>query len=140
MADTETSREATVTFKLNGTDVTVPKGWTVMQAVKRENVKVPHFCWHPGLSIAGVCRFCMVKVAGRPKLEIACNLQAVEGMEVNTTDDPKLVKFVVKEWWYRKNPTMLGMHTLRDIIDRYPERIKATNSHQQRCGLKTKTK
>jgi NADH-quinone oxidoreductase subunit G len=87
LADTETSREATVTFKLNGTDVTVPKGWTVMQAVKRENVKVPHFCWHPGLSIAGVCRFCMVKVAGRPKLEIACNLQAVEGMEVNTTDD-----------------------------------------------------
>jgi NADH-quinone oxidoreductase subunit G len=71
---------------LNGNSVTVPKGWTVMQAARREGVEIPHFCWHPGLSIAGVCRFCMVKVAGRPKMEIACNLQATEGMEVNTTD------------------------------------------------------
>ena len=66
----------TVTFKLNGKDVTVPKGTTVMEAARRENVAIPHFCWHPGLSVAGVCRFCMVKVEGRPKLEIACNLQA----------------------------------------------------------------
>ncbi len=75
-----------ITFKLNGTPVSVPKGWTVMQAAKREGVEVPHFCWHPGLSVAGVCRFCMVKVEGRRKLEIACNLQATEGMEVSTID------------------------------------------------------
>ena len=77
----------TVTFKLNGKDVTVPKGWTVMQAASREEVSIPHFCWHPGLEIAGVCRFCMVEVKGRPKLEIACNLPAVDGMEVNTQTD-----------------------------------------------------
>jgi NADH-quinone oxidoreductase subunit G len=80
----------TVTFKLNGKDVTVPKGTTVMEAARRENVAIPHFCWHPGLSVAGVCRFCMVKVEGRPKLEIACNLQATDGMDVKTdTDDAK---------------------------------------------------
>lgn len=80
----------TVTFKLNGKDVTVPKGTTVMEAARRENVAIPHFCWHPGLSVAGVCRFCMVKVEGRPKLEIACNLQAMDGMDVKTdTDDAK---------------------------------------------------
>jgi len=79
-----TAATATVTFKLDGKDVTVPKGWTVMQAVKREGANVPHFCWHPGLKIAGVCRFCMVKVEGRPKLEIACNLQATDGMQVAT--------------------------------------------------------
>lgn len=55
-----------------------------MQAAIREGVKIPHFCWHPGLSVAGVCRFCMVKIEGRPKLEIACNLTATEGMQVNT--------------------------------------------------------
>lgn len=80
----------TVTFKLNGKDVTVPKGTTVMEAARRENVAIPHFCWHPGLSVAGVCRFCMVKVEGRPKLEIACNLQAMDGMDVKTeTEDTK---------------------------------------------------
>lgn len=78
--------QETVTFKLDGKDVTVPKGWTVMQAAKRERVDVPHFCWHEGLSIAGVCRFCMVKVEGRPKLEISCNLPAADGMVVSTTD------------------------------------------------------
>ncbi len=75
---------ATVTFTLNGEKISVPKGWTVMQAAKSKNVAIPHFCWHPGLSIAGVCRFCMVKVEGRPKLEIACNLQAMDNMVVDT--------------------------------------------------------
>jgi NADH-quinone oxidoreductase subunit G len=57
-----------------------------MQAAAQEDVKIPHFCWHDGLSIAGVCRFCMVKVEGRPKLEIACNLAASDGMKVSTLD------------------------------------------------------
>jgi len=84
MTATTTTTTESVSFKLNGIAVSVPKGWTVMQAAKREGVDIPHFCWHPGLSVAGVCRFCMVKVNGRPKLEIACNLQATEGMEVDT--------------------------------------------------------
>lgn len=77
----------TVTFTLNGKAVTVAKGTTVMQAAKQAGVAIPHFCWHEGLSIAGVCRFCMVEIEGRPKLEIACNLQAMEGMAVNTISD-----------------------------------------------------
>jgi NADH-quinone oxidoreductase subunit G len=76
-----------VSFKINGESISVPKGTTVMQAAQMLKVSIPHFCWHPGLSIAGVCRFCLVKVEGRPKLEIACNLQAVEGMEVRTDTD-----------------------------------------------------
>ncbi len=79
----------TVTFRLNDKNVTVPKGWTVMQAAKQEKVDIPHFCWHPGLSVAGVCRFCMVHVQGARKLEIACNLQATEGMVVRT-DTPEV--------------------------------------------------
>lgn len=74
----------TVNFTINGQAMAVAKGTTVMQAAKSAGVSIPHFCWHEGLSIAGVCRFCMVEVEGRPKLEIACNLQATEGMVVNT--------------------------------------------------------
>lgn len=82
--------EDEVTFTLNDKEVSVPKGWTVMQAAQREKVEIPYFCWHPGLTVAGVCRFCMVQVEGRPKLEIACNLPVSEGLVVNTkTDEAK---------------------------------------------------
>lgn len=78
-----------VNISIDGKAIAVPKGWTLMQAAVKLGTKVPHFCWHPGLSIAGVCRFCMVKVDGRPKLEIACNTAAVEGMKV-FTDIPEV--------------------------------------------------
>ncbi len=76
-----------VTFKFNGKDVTVPDGFTVMQAAQQEKIDIPYFCWHPGLPVAGVCRFCMVKVEGARKLEISCNLPARDGMVVTSVDD-----------------------------------------------------
>lgn len=80
----ESIAKDTVTFTINDKEITVPKGTTVMAAAKKNDVYIPHFCWHPGLSVAGVCRFCMVKVEGRPKLEIGCNLTATPGMKVST--------------------------------------------------------
>ncbi|MBM3382882.1 MAG: 2Fe-2S iron-sulfur cluster binding domain-containing protein [Betaproteobacteria bacterium] len=73
-----------VTLSINNQSITVPAGSTIMEAAQKLGVSVPHFCWHPGLSIAGVCRFCMVKVEGMPKLQIACNTPATEGMKVDT--------------------------------------------------------
>lgn len=74
----------TVNIEINGKALTVPKGTTVMQAADEMNVSIPHFCWHPGLSVAGVCRFCMVKIDGVPKLQIACNTECLDGMKVDT--------------------------------------------------------
>ena len=76
----------TVSFFINDKEYTAPNGQTVMATAFKEGVYIPHFCWHPGLPIAGVCRFCLVKVEGRPKLEIACNLQPMPGMKVYTQD------------------------------------------------------
>jgi NADH-quinone oxidoreductase subunit G len=73
-----------VTLSINNQSISVPAGSTIMEAAQKLGVSVPHFCWHPGLSIAGVCRFCMVKVEGMPKLQIACNTPATEGMKVDT--------------------------------------------------------
>ncbi len=79
---------ASVNLTINGNPVAVAPGSTIMEAVKKlGDVEVPHFCWHPGLSIAGVCRFCMVKVDGMPKLQIGCNTQVREGMKVDTVGD-----------------------------------------------------
>ena len=74
----------TVKLSIDGQDITVPKGTSVIEATEQIGAEVPRFCWHPGLSVAGVCRFCMVKVEGMPKLQIACNTQCSEGMKVST--------------------------------------------------------
>ena len=84
MSEASKGSQETVTFTLNDREITVPKGTTVMAAARQQDVYIPHFCWHPGLKIAGVCRFCLVKVDNRPKLEIACNLTATPGMKVSS--------------------------------------------------------
>lgn len=76
----------TVTLTIDGTEVTVPKGTTIIQAAEKTGAEIPRFCWHPGLSVAGVCRFCMVKVEGMPKLQISCNTVCTDGMKVVTKD------------------------------------------------------
>jgi NADH-quinone oxidoreductase subunit G len=76
----------TVTLTIDGTEITVPKGTTIIQAAEKAGAEIPRFCWHPGLSVAGVCRFCMVKVEGMPKLQISCNTVCADGMKVTTKD------------------------------------------------------
>src|ERR1700712_2576699 len=77
-------REATLMpkLKINGKEVEVPQGSTIIQAYKAAGIDICHYCWHPGLSVAGVCRLCMVQIEGMPKLQIACNTEVKEGMVV----------------------------------------------------------
>src|SRR5262245_7166351 len=67
----------------------VPEGQTILQALDAagllmNGVEIPHYCWHPKLSIDGSCRLCQVEVEGQPKLQIACNTVVAEGMVVRT--------------------------------------------------------
>ncbi len=73
-----------VTLIIDGKQIVVPKGTNLIEAAKHAHVDVPHYCYHPHLSIAGNCRMCQVQIKGRPKLEIACNTVVAEGMEVAT--------------------------------------------------------
>ena len=59
-------------------------GETVLQAALRNGIDVPHFCYHPQLSVSGNCRLCLVRVEGVPKLMPACNLRVTAGMKVQT--------------------------------------------------------
>ena len=72
---------------IDGRPVEVPKGTTVIQAARELGVDVPHYCWHPGLSIAGNCRVCLVEVEGMPTLQIACNTQCSDNMVVRTDSE-----------------------------------------------------
>jgi NADH-quinone oxidoreductase subunit G len=79
MADT---REQ-ITLTIEGVTVSVPRGTMILEAAKRAGVLIPHYCYHPGLPIAGVCRMCLVQIEGQPKLQIACATAVAEGQVVN---------------------------------------------------------
>ncbi|MCB0350562.1 MAG: (2Fe-2S)-binding protein [Bdellovibrionales bacterium] len=75
---------------INGKEVEVKAGTTIIQAFKEAEIDIAHYCWHPGLSIAGVCRLCMVSIEGQPKLQIACNTVVADGMKIsNQTEQVK---------------------------------------------------
>src|SRR5215831_8898017 len=69
---------------VNGKAIEVPEGTNLIEAARMAGVEVPHYCYHPALSIAGQCRLCMVDIEKMPRPQIACNTQAAEGMVVET--------------------------------------------------------
>ena len=80
----------TVTLTIDGQSVTVEKGKTVLQAAVERGVSVPYYCYHPGISIDGSCRVCVVKIEKMAKLQTACSTVATDGMVV-VTDAPDVV-------------------------------------------------
>ncbi len=75
---------ATVKVKIDGREVVVDKGTNLVEVGKKAGVFVPHFCYHPGLPIAGNCRICLCEIEGRPKLVAGCATPAEDGMNVLT--------------------------------------------------------
>jgi len=79
-----------VTITVDGKTITVPAGSLVIKACEQAQSPVPFYCYHPGLSIAGNCRICLVEIEGQRKLQIACNTRVTDGMSIKTTSDPVL--------------------------------------------------
>lgn len=69
---------------IDGKQTEFKEGQTIIQAALAAGIDIPHFCWHPGLSVSGNCRICLVEVEKTPKLVIACSTSAQEGMIVHT--------------------------------------------------------
>lgn len=79
---------------INGKELEVKDGTTIIEAMYKNEQSIAHYCYHPGLSVAGVCRLCMVEIEGNPRLQIACNTVITEGMKINNTSEK--VKDTVK--------------------------------------------
>ena len=80
------------TLTVDGIEVTVPNGATVLQACELAGKEVPRFCYHERLSIAGNCRMCLVEVKpGPPKPQASCALPAADKQEIRT-DTPMVKK------------------------------------------------
>ena len=77
---------------VDGLELEVPAGATVLQACEMAGKEIPRFCYHERLSIAGNCRMCLVEVApGPPKPQASCALPATEG-QIIRTDTPMVKK------------------------------------------------
>lgn len=71
-----------VNIEIDGKQVSVPKGSTIMDGAKQVGVYIPHFCYHKKLSIAANCRMCLVQVEKAPKPLPACATPVMDGMKV----------------------------------------------------------
>ena len=75
---------------IDGRTVEVEAGTNLIEAAKKVGVQIPHYCYHPRLSVVGQCRMCLVKVEGMPKLQAGCTTQVMkDGMQV-IVDDPEV--------------------------------------------------
>jgi NADH-quinone oxidoreductase subunit G len=119
------------TFKLDGTTIPFEAGDSIIRAAWRQGIEIPHYCWHPGLSAPANCRMCLVdiqpkagqrpvmldvlnwdKEAGaylpvqKPKLQPACYVAAVDGMEVlaDTSEHVRRARRDVQEFLLLNHP------------------------------------
>ena len=74
----------TVTITINGRELAVGKGTTVLQAALEHGIELPYYCYHPGLGMDGSCRVCIVKIEKMPKLQTSCSTACTDGMIVHT--------------------------------------------------------
>jgi NADH-quinone oxidoreductase subunit G len=115
------------TMKIDDQEVPFEPGDSIMRAAWRAGIEIPHYCWHPGLSVAANCRMCLVEItsgrrmdmpilewddkkgdyvhATKPKLQPACQMSAADGMEVSTkNDEVKKAHAAVQEFLLLNHP------------------------------------
>ncbi|HOO22485.1 MAG TPA: NADH-dependent [FeFe] hydrogenase, group A6 [Clostridia bacterium] len=73
-----------VNLKINGQDISVPEGTTVLDAAKKAGIKIPTLCYLRDINAIGACRVCVVEVKGAKSLVASCVFPVSEGMEVTT--------------------------------------------------------
>ncbi|MEO5345209.1 MAG: NADH-quinone oxidoreductase subunit NuoG [Magnetococcus sp. YQC-9] len=120
------------TLIIDGKEIDVKPGTSIMEAAKLLGIYIPHFCYHPKLPIAGNCRMCLVEVEKMPKPVISCAMPVSEGMVVKT-DSPmvRTARKGVMEFLLINHPLDCpvcdqgGECTLQDLAMKYgPDRSR----------------
>ncbi|MCR5387824.1 MAG: [FeFe] hydrogenase, group A [Lachnospiraceae bacterium] len=81
-----------INLTIDGVNVIVPEGSTILDAAKAASIKIPTLCYHEDQAVKANCRICVVEVDGRKKLEAACSTPVAEGMEVKTAT-PRVIRY-----------------------------------------------
>ena len=90
---------------IDGKEITVEDGATILKAAWLNGIPIPHFCFHKKLSLSGNCRMCLVEVEKRGKPQTACNTVVQEGMVVHTkTEKVKALQKSILEFILINHP------------------------------------
>jgi NADH-quinone oxidoreductase subunit G/[NiFe] hydrogenase diaphorase moiety small subunit/NADP-reducing hydrogenase subunit HndD len=73
-----------INLKIDGIDLTVDEGTTILNAARKANIQIPTLCYHEDLCVAGNCRVCVVEQKGSKNLVASCAMPVSEGMEIFT--------------------------------------------------------
>ena len=94
-----------VRLRIDGVELSVPRGTMILEAARSVGTLVPHYCYHPGLSSPAQCRLCLVELEGAPKLVPSCVTEAQEGQVVHTASEPALrMREGVLEFYLANHP------------------------------------
>lgn len=74
----------TVELTIDGQKIQALKGTLIIEAAKSAGIRIPHYCYHPGLSVVGSCRMCLVEIEKIPKLQPSCATPVAAGMVIRT--------------------------------------------------------
>jgi len=69
---------------IDGNELEVREGTTILKAAEQAGIPIPHFCFHSAFPPEGSCRMCLVEIEGLPKLELACSTVVRQGLKVST--------------------------------------------------------
>ena len=76
-----------INITIDGIQISVPQGSTVLQACEAAGAEIPRFCYHEKLSVAGNCRMCLVEMERSPKPIASCAMPASDGMIIKTSSE-----------------------------------------------------
>src|SRR5437867_125844 len=113
-----------VALVIDDRPVVAKKGTTVLQAAEKAGLLIPHYCYHPGLSIAGNCRMCLIEIEKAPKLQIGCATVAVQGMVVRTaTERARRAREGIMESLLINHPLVCPVGALTEKEFRFKARV-----------------
>ncbi len=127
-----------INFTLNGLDVAVEKGFTLLEAAKFYGIELPTLCYNEALSPYGACRLCLVEVGipGRSRLVSSCTYPAGEGLYVRTHSNRVIeTRKLLIEMYLATCP---GSKTIQDLASKYHvTRVRFKQKHEEciLCGL-----
>jgi NADH-quinone oxidoreductase subunit G len=128
-----------VKIKINGRELSVEPGRTVLQAALDAGIYIPHFCYHPKLKVRGSCRMCLVHIEKTPKLQISCATTVAEGMVVETdNDEVRKARQAVIEFMLKNHPVdcpvcdKAGECTLQNYYMEYDQAASRLSKHDKK--------
>jgi iron-only hydrogenase group A len=80
----DAAQSAPITLNIDGQNVSVPRGTTILEAAKQLGIRIPTLCAHPDLCMAGMCRICVVEIEGMRTLQASCAFPVTSPMKIST--------------------------------------------------------